>query len=821
LTNALPGLLQPWGILLIAAIAAVAYAIAYFWYRADTRRPALHLDVLALALLAFLTGGFFWRVLTESNIMMPTGGGDIASFYYPTYAYAAEQIKSGSLPLWNPNLFAGMPLAADVQSGLFYPINWVLYLFVKVDYGSLEWLLIFHYWLAAAFTYLFLRDLKLGRPAALVGALAFAFCGFMTAHFGHLPMVPVATWLPASLLALRRAYFSPSFGGWVWSILAGTALAMSFLAGHAQIFSYVFMAVGLFWLYLLFWEKRADWRGYLPWVGKGIVAAAVLLGLCAVQLLPSLELSAQSVRSSISYEESGAFAAQPITLLNLFLPRVYGTNPSNYSPSDWQSTENWAYSGVVTLALAVAGLLMRKSRMVGYFAILTALALLIMVGNLSIVDAWIYKFFPGFSSLRSSGRALVLFGFGVAGLAAYGTDGLLESLRGQAREKREAFWWLVGLSAAVAVALFFIVPVFFSNLLSLNGGQYGRLPDAVNDMGMLIIWLSLLAGVGWAAYRGFIPVWVAAGAIVLLVVFDVFSPNSNFNPTSADLLAGYKNFDSYSVVVKQNRDPVTKIPYRVDSDADAQDVWQPSTALLQAANGAPGMFDTGGAFNPLKLRRYDYLWGIAKTNPDSPLYDLSGARFRIVAPTTTMTNTAKWKQVEQDKGYNIYQNQNALPRVFLLHDARVQPDGFTTVESIRNFNVSPRHTVLLESGTNVQSKLPGTAESQPGATSAESVTASLYSPEKVVLDVNATAPGWVVLTDAWYPGWEATIDGKSVPVEVADHAYRAVKVDPGKSTITMQFNPPSWTWGSLISILTVLAVLAALAILVLVPWLYS
>ena len=57
-----------------------------------------------------------------------------------------------------------------------------------------------------------------------------------------------------------------------------------------------------------------------------------------------------------------------------------------------------------------------------------------------------------------------------------------------------------------------------------------------------------------------------------------------------------------------------------------------------------------------------------------------------------------------------------------------------------------------------------------------------------------------------------------MPVEVADHAYRAVKVDAGKSTITMQFNPPSWTWGSLISLLSVLAVLAALAILVLVPW---
>ncbi|MEP6776274.1 MAG: hypothetical protein ABJA50_11830, partial [Chloroflexota bacterium] len=85
----LPGLLQVWGIALIASIVAVVAVLFCLWYRADRRRPAFHLDVLAIGLLALLTGGFFWRVLTESGIMMPVGGGDVASLYYPTYLYAA------------------------------------------------------------------------------------------------------------------------------------------------------------------------------------------------------------------------------------------------------------------------------------------------------------------------------------------------------------------------------------------------------------------------------------------------------------------------------------------------------------------------------------------------------------------------------------------------------------------------------------------------------------------------------------------------------------------------------------------------------------
>jgi hypothetical protein len=336
---------------------------------------------------------------------------------------------------------------------------------------------------------------------------------------------------------------------------------------------------------------------------------------------------------------------------------------------------------------------------------------------------------------------------------------------------------------------------------------------------MLIVWLGLLAGVGWAAFRRRISAWVAGGLIVLLVVLDVFSPNAAFNPTTDDLLAGYKNFDAYAALLKQSRDNITKIPSRVDSDADAQDVWQPSTALLVSSDQEAKLYDTGGAFNPLKLKRYDYLWDVAKHNPDSPLYDLTGARFRILAPTTVMTNTAKWRLAEKHPGFNIWEDSNAMPRVYLVHDSRVIPEGFNAVEAVRSFNVDPRHTVILEQGTPVQSALPGTAEVAPGGPAPpESVSASRYSPQEVVIDVNATAPGWVVLTDAWYPGWEATIDGKSVGVEIAYHAYRAVKVDTGAHTITMQFRPSSWTWGSLTSILSVLAVLAALVILIVLPW---
>ncbi len=816
--DGLPGLLQPWGILLIGTIIALSFYLAYRWHHSVQGRPRLHLDIAAISLLALLTGGFFWRPLTESGVLMPAGGGDLASFYYPTYSYIARQLQGGNLPLWNPHVFSGMPLAADVQAGLFYPLNWPVF-FLSLDYGTLEWLLIAHYWLASVFTYLFFRDIGLRRLGSLAGAVVFAFCGFMTAHLGHMPMVLVATWIPLILLLFRRALLDESRTGWIWTMLAGLTAALSLLAGHVQIFAYGLLAAGLLWLYLFATRQRPKQGGHsgpplrstLPWVVKGGLLLAIALAVGAAQLLPSFELSNMTSRSSVSYEEASEFSNQPVTWLNLLLPRVYGSSPTSYALGTWQSTENWGYTGVVTLALAAAGLLMRRNRMVGYFALLAAFAFVIMVGDLSIVGAWIYKFLPGFNKLRDSGRALVLLGLGLAGLAAFGLDAVTAAFSRQEAERRRVFWWLVGVSAFVAFVVLLVMPGLYGDLVADNSAQYGRIPGAINDLGMLVLWLGLLAGAGWAAYKGRIDAQAASVAILVLLVLDIFSPNSRFNPTTTNILVGYEQHDARSLLYKLTQDEITNIPSRIDSDTDIHDGWQPSTALQSGL-----LYDTGGAFNPLKLERYDYLWEIAKRNPNTPLYDLTGAAFQIISPTNIYQNEAKWERTARYGNLEIYHNKNSLPRAYLVHEARIEPDPVSNIEVVRKFDVDPRHTVVLESGTPVTSTLLGTVEAaKAGGLRTESVKAISYTPDVVVLEVKAAAPGWVVLTDAYHPGWQATIDNRPAIIEPAHYAYRAVKVDTGDHTIRMTFSPPSWQLGRALSLISLVATFLSLALLML------
>ena len=146
--------------LLVAAWCLVYGLVRWLRIRGAIRRD-LDRDVVAVGVLVLVTIGFYWRLFfTESWI--PKGGGDLASFIYPIYAFGARWLKRGVIPLWNPHLYLGMPFAADNQSGLFYPINLLFFLLTpELTYEIVELMAVLHVFLAGLFAYLFLRDVPL------------------------------------------------------------------------------------------------------------------------------------------------------------------------------------------------------------------------------------------------------------------------------------------------------------------------------------------------------------------------------------------------------------------------------------------------------------------------------------------------------------------------------------------------------------------------------------------------------------------------------------------------------------------------------------
>ena len=141
-----------------------------------------------------------WRAATPSqmvpwNPLMWDGMGE----FYPWRLFAAESLRAGWIPLWNPHQFCGTPFVANSQSAVFYPLN-LLFCVMPVAraFGVSVWL---HLALTGLFLYGFLRSgaFGLSPPAALVGAVAWQMSAWQVSWLALPTFLCVSCWLPLAL----------------------------------------------------------------------------------------------------------------------------------------------------------------------------------------------------------------------------------------------------------------------------------------------------------------------------------------------------------------------------------------------------------------------------------------------------------------------------------------------------------------------------------------------------------------------------------------------------------------------------------------------
>ncbi|MBI3241726.1 MAG: hypothetical protein HYZ49_05470, partial [Chloroflexi bacterium] len=243
-------------------------------------------DLVAFIFIFLAALAFVWPLFAPGWII-PQGSGDLVSFLWPTYRYAAQHLNFQSLftnyrsLLWNPTLYSGAPFAADNQTGLFYPPNFLLFLlFPDLPYTALEALVAFHLFLSGAGMYLFtrfeLRDLGFWKlEFGIFPALAFMASDVFITHLGNLNIIAVSAYLPLIFLCLRQTLDVSrlTFDAMRWSILTGLLLGLATLAGHAQMTFILALACALYGLYELIIQRH--WRV----IALGALSALVAFGL--------------------------------------------------------------------------------------------------------------------------------------------------------------------------------------------------------------------------------------------------------------------------------------------------------------------------------------------------------------------------------------------------------------------------------------------------------------------------------------------------------------------------------------------------------------
>ena len=209
---------------------------------------ALALTILAATLL------FAWKLIFTGLVVI---GYDTMAYMYPYRAFAAEALRDGRIPLWNPWIYFGVPFLSNLQSAVFYPLH-VLFLVLPAPFAMNASVAV-HFFLAAWFAALAARGMAdLDWWSAGIAGCLYGFSGFIGAQVGHLNQLNAAAWLPLACLTLHYALESHSLR---WAVATGVVLAIQLLAGHAQESYMTVVAIGA---YAIFRIGVTGWTLALP-----------------------------------------------------------------------------------------------------------------------------------------------------------------------------------------------------------------------------------------------------------------------------------------------------------------------------------------------------------------------------------------------------------------------------------------------------------------------------------------------------------------------------------------------------------------------------
>ncbi|MDW8298923.1 MAG: YfhO family protein [Anaerolineae bacterium] len=722
-------------------------------------------DLLSVALLGALCWLFYWRLLTPNVLdQVSFVEGDFSGQFVAFAHYQAQRLGAGEVPLWNPYNLGGHPFLADTQSAVFYPLRLLSIALLNLTggstpqrmYAALQAEAVAHALIGSLLMYAFCRTLiptAYSVPAALIGAITFAYGGFLTGYAPlQLAIMEAAVWLPLALLGILQATRLPERIAWKWFVISGIALGLTLLAGHPQTALYV---IYLCLAYLL-WRSGGRASGKVrTFIGGALIFGAVGGGLAAVQLLHGWEYLSATTRGTLGFEAKGnGFPFHD--LLQIIFPGLF----SLYSP---------LYFGITALMLLIYSAARLRPAEIFWFGVLF-IALGLSFGKGAILYDLFYQFAPGFSLFRQQERAAYLVAVAAAVLAAQGASDILEDTAKDALARRYVTIFL-GIAAS---ALSFSLAAFIEWLSATEESAANFQRTAFS---LLIALLAALLLINLATYRNRYWLQWRAAALLALVVFELFSfgrTSPNFEPIP--VASRLKESSALAVL---RADAVDQPFFRIDG-------------LRENFGTLYNLPDIRG-ISPLRFAHVERVLNMPNR---ARTWQLFGVRYVLTADRELPAPSRII--YEEENPYNpvrLHVLAEPLPLVRVMHRAWIEPDEAQALGYLSDPSYDVANTVML-------SAAPPTALS-----GAESQTARILTlmPEHWLVEAESETDALLRLALVYDGNWVAHVNGTRTPIMRADIAFSAVPIPAGKSVVELVYRPTSYALGAAISLGTLLA----------------
>ncbi len=687
---------------------------------------------------------------------------DVITQIYPWKRLTIETWKMGQVPLWNPYSFSGTPHLANYQSAVLSPINLLFIVLPEIDAWSV--MILLQPLLAGLFMYILLRSLERSKQASLIGSIAFMFSGFMTVWMAYGTLGWAILWLPLLLAAVHRHFQKRSW----WNLfLLSIGLAWSFFSGHFQMSVYVLITVCAF-VGFETWRHKDMKNG-----GELFISIVIGMLLSAPQLLPSIVAYGNSVRSEL-FTQGGGIAWN--YLVTLFAPDFFG-NP--VTRNDWFGYyAEWAsFVGVIPLFLALFVMLRKKTSVHWFFFILGGVALLIATPSL--LNTIVVNLRLPAISTSYSARIIVLVSFSLSVLAAFGLDGLTEDWK---KRRFTSLQWLCFITLIFLAFVWATVFIFKSFPID---KLFIAKRNLLLPTGLSIIAI-VLASLGFI--RRFSITKIIPFIILGLVAFDMLRYAIKWMPFDPReyVFPGMKILEKMPKQIGINRafgnfGGEMSVPFHIPFIEGYDAVYQKRYGeFVQSVNngfiGSPErsvvQFPKWGLFAEQTLQLLGVKYYIHKKSDARNVWVYPFWKFPQYIP------------VYSDDYFEVYRNDAALPRAFLVSSYKIATENQKILEVLRDPSFDMQNTVVLEEKPEIE-PLAGDG----------TVDVTRYTPNGIEFKTISDRPKLLFLSDVYDKGWKATIDGSPAKIYRADYDFRAVAVPTGEHVVKMTYWPQSFETG--------------------------
>jgi hypothetical protein len=725
---------------------------------------------------------------------------DIHGYWYPMVSTFVRAIGEGGLPTWDQYEAYGLPLWADPGSQVAYPPTWLN--LVLLPHTVYKLILLGHVLAGGIGTYGLARRWRMGALPAAAACIAFACSGPFLSAGSLIHHLCGAAWIPWVLWAFEGVLERGSRRA---VALLALALGAQALAGSAEACA----MSGLSGLLRLAMLARGQWGSAVRRLPLLVAATGVAGLIAALQWLPTAAIVGGTNRFGFSPGAKLVWSVHPYTVVDVVVPRLFsemamGAGPRGVLYSGREPLLASLYLGVATLPLVLLGLRSERPQR-GFVVASLGLFAVLSLGS-HFPPARMMLAVPPLSLFRYPSKYMLAAALFWAVLVGLGAEVWWRAWG----ERLRAYGRTAGLAAAgLAVAL-----ASAAHLVTLRPRP---LLDAFQVDEPWRAWMTVLASrklwtaAAWLGLtaallllRAFRPEWSRASAalMVVIVAADLTTANRPVNPLApAELLA---HRPPLLASVRDGGD--TRLLSVVDAIRFNQDLargpagWEPewrwSLGLIEMLVppsgtrwGLRGSYD--GDFTGLASPRLPFMGVLVRQIDATPLgvrllqlgnvgwvIDQRPEGFPLLAEVTRTQSVFS-------RPLRLLRVPDPLPPCYVVGASTREPDDEAAIRRIAAPEFDPRSEAVLAEGP-PQDPVPGFRGT---------ATYRLRQASRLRIETDTNSPGVLVLSEAYDPGWRATVDGAPVPVLRANVLFRGVRLPAGRHLVEMTYLPPAIPWG--------------------------